>query len=152
MSGADWIPLVIFGLFAFFGVLLPRLAKRQAKWQRNLPPRDDAGTDRRYEEPGADLEEGYDYDGPEDALQDERPPVRIPQPRPVAPLPLPRPVVPAPRPARQPSPAVLAARAEARTPQAPRPSRPGLIRDRADARRGITLMAVLGPCRAVDPY
>jgi hypothetical protein len=153
MTNSDWISLVVFGAFAFFGILLPWLGKRQPKWQRNLPPRDAPGQGGRYEEPEAEPENGSG-NWPEEVVADEPPVVWQPKrrPQPAQPVPVPRPIPAATRQARPPSPAVLAARAQARAPQPPRPRRNVLIRNRADARRGITLMAVLGPCRAVDPY
>jgi hypothetical protein len=45
-----------------------------------------------------------------------------------------------------------AARRVALAPPVQAPRRPAIVRSRADARRGITLMTVLGPCRAFDPY
>lgn len=144
MSDADRVSLLVFAAFAFFGIVLPWLGKRQGKWQQKLPPRDDAAR------PLPDQ-------APDEALEDERfdevdadaPVVWSPPPRPAAPVPVPRPLPPVPR--------------QVRAPRAPGPrSLPGtlpvqsprtaLIGDRADARRGIKLITVLGPCRAFDPY
>ena len=144
MSNADWVSLLVFAAFAFFGILLPWLGRRQGKWQRNLPRRDDPA--RRA--PDEDLEEAFEDDLLDEA-EDGQPVVWLPPRKPPAPVPVPRPV-----------PAVVREGLRPRTPRhdtrpvaqtLPSP-RAALIGSRADARRGIVLMTVLGQCRAFDPY
>lgn len=144
MSNADWVSLLVFAAFAFFGILLPWLGRRQGKWQRNLP----RGGDAARPVPDEAREESLDAGLP-DELEGEPPVVWLPPPRPAAPVPMPRPV---PSVAGQ-LPPPRAAAHDARHPgRAPRSPRPALVGSRAEARRGITLMTVLGPCRAFDPY
>ena len=85
---------------------------------------------------------------PRDDEAAEAPPrVVLPPPRVVLPPPVPeRPVVPRPRRAaeeRRPSPVAPATR--------PRRARRRLLRGHRDARRGIVLITVLGPCRGLEP-
>jgi hypothetical protein len=145
MSNADWLSLLVFAAFAFFGILLPWLGRRQGKWQRNLPRRDDAARPAPDELP----EDAFD-DELLDEAGDEPPVVWSPPPRPAAPVPVP---MPAPSVARE-LPQPRAARPDARPVARPLPSSPraALIGNLDDARRSIRLMTVLGPCRAFDPY
>jgi hypothetical protein len=145
MSNADWVSLLVFAAFAFFGIVLPWLGRREGKWQRRLPPRDEAAP-----VPDEGLEDVLD-DGWSDEA-DSEPVVWSPPPRPTAPVPVPRPVAAVARQTLQPRPAMPAARRVALAPPVQAPRRPAIVRSRADARRGITLMTVLGPCRAFDPY
>jgi hypothetical protein len=147
MSGADWLSLLVFAAFAFFGIVLPWLGRRQGKWQRNLPRKDDAARP----VPDESLEEPFEddlLDGP----GDEPPAVRLPPPRPAMPVPVPRPVPrPVPSVVRE-GPRPRAGRVDAPAMVRTLPPRAALVGNLDDARRGITLMTVLGPCRAFDPY
>jgi hypothetical protein len=149
MSSADWVPLLVFAAFAVFGILLPWLGRRQGKWQRNLPRKDEAA----WPVPDESPDEVFDDDLPDEAA-DQQPVVRSPAKESAARRPVPR-LLPDVLPGGL-SPcsdrSVAAGSDVVPVVQSPRRRRVSLIGSRADARRGIVLMTVLGPCRAVDPY
>jgi hypothetical protein len=152
MSSADWVSLLVFAAFAFFGILLPWLGRRQGKWQRNLPRKDEAARP----VPDEVLDEAFEDDLLDEA-EDEPPVVRLPPKKPAAPRPVPAVPRPLPTVVREGLSPRSARSVAARSDVPPvgqtlRRRRAALIGSRADARRGIVLMTVLGPCRAVDPY
>lgn len=149
MSDAERVSLLVFAAFAFFGIVLPWLGRRQGKWQQKLPPRDDAARPLPGQAPDEALEDQLFEDDLFDEVDADAPVVWSPPPRPAAPVPTPRPLPPVPRQAQ--APRAAGPRGLPETPRVQSP-RAALIGDRADARRGIKLITVLGPCRAFDPY